>query len=312
MQFLELLAWYHWIIIACGFFLLHLFKLDGISIPGTFAGIIMAVATSIEPDIYWGWQIWAFVLLTAVTAIPYLRAQQRQREDEKNALPSAADEAAALVGTSITLEEAVASGQDKLLIKGKYWHVASGRDYPAGTRLQVAGHSGAVLNVVSSENPHYGDPGVDSADELSLSEFERDTNFEAEYGRPDFNAWALFQAALKNHSKPSLVQAYHLLQGLRGASLAEAKAKLNTYTTALYDVRKPGCYLDVYPDIYCDTRNYSFFYGEGDWAGADPANFDKDMRKLEAALDTPWADLVRSTIPSEQMDLAMRTLRNSL
>lgn len=310
MEFLELLAFYHWVIIAFGFLLLRLFKLDGISIPGTFAGVMMAVVTYISPDIYWGWQLWGFMFITAITAIPYLRRQQRQREEEKDALPTAADEALFMVGTTVTLDEPVASGQGKLLIKGKYWRVSSSRDYPAGTIVEVTGHEGAVLSVASTEKPSYGFSTHHSGGNMPVSKYERDAAIEAEYGRPDFDAWVLFQAALMSHSKQTLVQAFHLLYGVRGESLAKAKSKLNTCTLALYDSREEGRYIYMYGDMYCDARRYNFYYGEADWAGSQAGSFEQEMQKLEAALDTPWADLIRGTIPSEQVELALRALRD--
>jgi membrane protein implicated in regulation of membrane protease activity len=312
MEFLELLAYYHWVIIAFGFFLLRVFKLDGLSVPGTFAGVMMAVVTYISPDIYWGWQIWGFVLITAISAIPYLRQQQRQREEELDAIPTIADKAAFMTGTTVTLEEPVASGHGKLLINGKYWHVSATRDYPAGTIVEVVGHEGATLKVMSTDKPSYGiSTHHSSGNDLPVSEYERDADIEAEYGRPNFDAWVLFQAALKSSSKQSLVQAYHLLCALRGKTLADAKRKLNTFTLALYDTRAPGRYIDMYSDMYCDARHYDFFYGDGEWFGSKSGSFEKEMQKLEAALETPWADLVRGTIPSEQVEMALRALRES-
>jgi len=312
MEFLELLAFYHWAIIAFGFFLLRIFKLDGLSVPGTFAGVMMAVATYISPDIYWGWQLWGFMFITAITSIPYLRQQQRQREEKKDAIPTAADRAAFMIGTTVTLEEPLASGQSKLLINGKYWRVSANRDYPVGTIVQVTGHAGATLNVVSTERPSYGISNHHSSGaDIPVSDYERDAEIEAEYGRPDFDAWVLFQAAQKAHSKQTLVHVYHLLCSLRGRSLAEAKRGLNSHTLALYDTRNEGHYIDMYADMYCDARHYAFYYGEGEWVGAKGSSFESEMEKLEAALDTPWADLIRGTSPLDQVELALRGLRQT-
>ena len=105
------------------------------------------------------------------------------------------------------------------------------------------------------------------------------------------------------------MQAYHLLCGLQGESLSEGKARLNTCTLALYDRHKEGEYIDLFPEMYCDARHYNFFYGEGDWGGAHSGSFLEEMNKLEVALDTPWADLMRGTLPSEQVEIALRKLR---
>ena len=310
MEFLELLAFYHWVIIAFGFLLLRVFKLDGLAIPGTFAGVMVAIATFISPDIYWGWQVWGFVFITAISAVPYLRQQQRRREEALDkTLLTQADEAALMVGTSVTVEQPLAPGQGKLLIGGKYWRVAARRDFPAGTLVEVIGHEGAVLNITSSENPSYGISANHTGGEVPVAEYERNSDLEEEYGVPDFDAWLLFQAALKAHSKQSLIHAYHLMCATRGQNLADAKAALNTYTLGLYDSHQEGLYIEMYPEMYCDARHYNFYYGEGHWVGSQSRNFEQEMRKLEAAIETPWADLVRGTIPSEQVDLALRALR---
>jgi membrane protein implicated in regulation of membrane protease activity len=311
MQFLELLTFYHWAIIAFGFFLLRLFKLDGISIPGTFAGVMMAVVTFIDPDIYWGWQVWGFVFLTAVTAIPYLRQQQRQREQARDAVPTVADKAAFMVGTTVTLEQPLASGIGKLLINGKYWRVTANRDYPAGTIVVVTGHQGAVLTVVTAENPSYGiSTHHATGAHKPVSEYQRDTDVESEYGRPDFDAWVLFEAALKAHSKQSLVAAYYLLCAVRGRSLTQARRGLNSYTLALFDEENEGRYADLKHNVYCDAGRYEFYFGRGKWVGARGGNFRKEMQKLEAALATPWANLVRGPAAEEDVALALEALRH--
>ena len=84
---------------------------------------------------------------------------------------------------------------------------------------------------------------------------------------------------------------------------------MNTYTLALYDSHQEGRHIEMYPDMYCDARHYNFYYGEDHWVGSQSSDFEQEMRKLEAALDTPWADLVRGTFPLEQAELALRTLR---
>ncbi len=310
MQYLELLAFYHWVIIGVGFFLLEITRIGGISTPGTIVAIVLAIVTYIYPDIPWWEQVWAFVMLTALGSILYLRRKQEADPQAGEMLLSPDVQASYLKGFTITLKEALAAGESKLQVKGKFWRVYASRGYPAGEIVEVMGHSGAVLQLGAHEQSGYGISARHSDSGVPLSDYRRDKKVEHEYGEPDFDFWVLFHAALQAHTKFSLLQVYHLVCGLSGKSLAEARSGLNTHTLALYDSKEEGQYQTLGENHHSEPRVYNFLYGEGSWSNARNEQFEEQMDHLEAALQTPWADKLRGTLPLELTETALRMLRD--
>jgi hypothetical protein len=108
----------------------------------------------------------------------------------------------------------------------------------ADTMVEVIGSQGNTLNIIASDSPRYGElveRENHHSGSISFSDYSRDAIVEREYGEPDFGHWQLFHEAQQQHRKVSLIYAYHVLSGLKGMDLAQAKAQLNTHTLALYD-----------------------------------------------------------------------------
>ncbi len=310
MHYLELLAYYHWVIIGFGFFLLEITKIGGISTPGTIVAIVLAGVTYLYPDIPWWGQIWSFVMLTCAVSILYLSYRRDKDPKASELLLSPDVQASYLKGTTITLKEPLAEGESKLQIKGKFWKVNATRGYPAGVIVEITGHDGAVLQLASREQPGYALSSRRADSGVAFSDYWRDKKVEREYGEPDFDYWVLFHAAMQAHTKFSLVQAYHLICGLTGKSLDESRTGLNTHTLALYDTKDEGQYQILGENHYSEPRVYGFLYGEGRWLARDNEQFEEQMENLEAALHTPWADKLRGTLPLELAETALRMLRD--
>jgi inner membrane protein len=310
MPYLELLAFYHWIIIGFGFFLLEITKIGGISTPGTIVAIVLAVVTYIYPEMPWWEQVWAFVMLTALASIIYLRRKREGDPKAKDLILSPDVQASYLKGVTVTLKNVLPAGESKLQIRGKFWKVITSRGHPAGTIVEVTGHRGAVLELSSREQPGYAISARHSDTGVAFSEYARDKKVEREYGEPDFDYWVLFHAALQSHSKFALVQAYHLISGLSGVPLEEARRRLNTCTLALYDRKDEGRYQTLGENHYSEPRVYQFLYGDGQWTARHDEKFEDQMDQLEACLSTPWADKLRGTLPLELTETALRMLRD--
>lgn len=304
------IAYYHWIILCLGFWVLELLKIGKISAALVASAGVMVVVTYLAPDLFWGWQLWGFIILMALSSIVYLRqlpldGEQAGAERKLREITSAAD----LVGARVSLTKPLYSGTGKLELAGRFWKVSARRDFPAGTVVEVVGNRGNTLEIVSSDLPAYGGNN-EFPESPPLAAYQRDRDIEEEYGNPDFDYWLLFQDALLVHRKVALVYAYHVLSGLKGLSLDEARTKLNTYTLALYDSNKEGRFLHVKKQMSSQPRIYSFLYMNGKWTGRDKSKFEGEINDLVAALASDWAVKYRGRINPSKVRRAVKMIRS--
>ena len=301
------IVFYHWWIIGGIFWLLDYFKIGGISAAVAFAGVVQGFMSYFQPELAWGWQVWGFVMLLAISAIFHLTqtAGKSRSVDKAERKLEESTVAETLQGTRVTLTQPLYPGSSKLEVKGRFWKVNANRDFPAGTVVEVAGHRGNTLMIVSAESSSYGEKTTRPSDSLSLDVYHREEQIEAEYGEPDFGYWVLFQEALQDHSKLALVYAYHVLCGLKLMTLEEARVNLNTYTLALYDTTREGQYLTLQKQMYSQPRIYNFLYMDGRWTGKESNKFDEEINNLIAALHSEWAERFRGEIEAAT---ALRTV----
>jgi membrane protein implicated in regulation of membrane protease activity len=302
------LVYYHWMILALGFWILDKLNVGRLTAALTFAAGVQGTITLLIPELPWGWQVWGFVMLMALGAIFSLRrapGEKAQQRAERKL--SESETAAQLVGTRVSLLQPLYPGTSKLELGGRFWKVAASRDFPAGSVVEVVGHRGNTLDIISSELPSYGSESVSSA--LSTDLYHRDSDMEEEYGEPDFEYWGLFHEALHHHGKVALIYAYHVLSGLKGLNLDQARAQLNTYTLALYDPRGDGRYLEGKRQMSSQPRIYNFLYMNGQWTGRDKKKFEEEINELIAALHTEWAVKYRGDIPAHTVLRAVMMIR---
>jgi hypothetical protein len=119
-----------------------------------------------------------------------------------------------------------------------------------------------------------------------------------------------FQDALANHRKVALVYAYHVLSGMKGLNLDEARSKLNTYTLALYDSKREGKFLHLQKQMSSQPRIYSFLYMNGQWTGRDKNKFEEEINDLIDALHSKWAAMYRGDIDAASVLRAVMMIRS--
>ena len=303
------IAYYHWLILCLFFWVLDLLNIGKISAAMVVSAGVMTIVSYLVPSMAWGWQVWGFIMMMALGSIAYLRQLpllgEKERAERKL---QESITAAELVGTRVLLTHPLYPGTSKLETRGRFWKVAGTRDFPAGTVVEVVGHQGNTLEIVSSELPSYGGNGT-ASNNMSLDVYQRDETIEEEYGEPDFDYWLPFQAALGDHRKVALVYAYHVLSGLKGMTLDQARAKLNTYTLALYDTNKEGQFLHMQKQMSSQPRIYNFLYMNGDWTGRDNIKFEEEINDLIAALHSDWAARYRGDIPADMVLRAVMMIR---
>lgn len=135
------------------------------------AGLVLAALEMVVPGVYLIWlaiaaivtgvlvlagepslpiQIVSFVslsLIFAFSAKRWLRDKGIESSD-----PLMNNRAGRLVGQTATVTQAIAHGEGRVRIADGEW-LASGPDCPAGTRVRIAGVSGACLTVEALELP---------------------------------------------------------------------------------------------------------------------------------------------------------------
>ena len=299
-------------ILGLVFWVADLFRMARITKPLTVSSILTGVVVYAFPDMPWWQQLSINVALFGISGVYYLRklapiegADQAVRKVEESSM------AANLVGTKVSLTQPLYPGNSKLEVNGRFWKVSASRDFPAGSVVEVVGYSGNTLEVVGSSVTRYGQAAEDRVhgETVPLDEYERDDKVEREYGEPNFDYWRLFQEALQEHRKLPLVYAYHVLSGLKGMRLHDARESLNTYTLALYDTNRPGEYLNLQKQMYSQSRIYSFLYMNGKWTGRDSDKFEEEINDLIAALHSEWAVKYRGTINAATVLRAVMMIR---
>lgn len=141
----------HWLWIAAGLVLAGLEML----VPGVYliwlalAAIVTGVLVlAAEPSV--PMQIVSFVSLSLIFAFSTRRFYRDTPIASSDPLMN--QRAARLVGQTATVTQAITHGEGRVRIADGEW-LASGPDCPAGTRVRIAGVSGACLTVEALELP---------------------------------------------------------------------------------------------------------------------------------------------------------------
>jgi hypothetical protein len=144
MEFLEQAEFWHWWIAAILFLVLETFAPGAIFLwMGVAAGIVGLILL-IFADLGWEYQFLIFALFTVVTAVGW-RAYLR-RHPTASDRPTLNRRGEQYVGRTFTLEDAIVNGQGKITVDDSTWKI-EGDDLPAGTKIQVTGVEGTVLQV---------------------------------------------------------------------------------------------------------------------------------------------------------------------
>ncbi len=146
MQIIEFISSYGgWAWIVAGLILLAL----ELVLPGGFmlwmgiSGLITGLMTLFQP-IDWPVQWLIFGVLSLVSIMVWLRLTRGRSEDSDRPLLNQRGDQ--LIGQEAVLEHAIEQGIGRIVLGDSVWRV-SGPDLPAGRRVRIVGHDGAVLKV---------------------------------------------------------------------------------------------------------------------------------------------------------------------
>lgn len=110
---------------------------------GVAAGVVGAVVL-FAPDLDWKLQLGLFAVLSVVSVVASRRYLKRNPLHTDH--PALNRRGQALVGRTVTLDEAIRDGHGRIRIDDTRWRI-EGEDLPAGTRVQITGAQGSTLKV---------------------------------------------------------------------------------------------------------------------------------------------------------------------
>lgn len=131
-----------------------------------------------------------------------------------------------------------------------------------------------------------------STDDERFQHYQRDTEVEERFGKPDHAMWRLYEAALENTDKNAIVRAMHVTMAAIGRDIEYARGVLNTYTLALYLKGESGEYTsDAHNNrsTYSEPPVYGWIYGTGEDFKLEPHLRTRQLEVTEAVLETEWA-----------------------
>jgi membrane protein implicated in regulation of membrane protease activity len=135
-----------WLVLGLVLLGLELVLPGGVFVWLGIAAMVTAVLSFAFP-LDWPHEVAAFGLLGLVSILFWLRVvRQRTQQSDRPLLNRRAERH---VGEEMVLDEPITGGFGRVPIGDTLWRVA-GPDLPAGRRVRVVGHDGAVLRVVAA------------------------------------------------------------------------------------------------------------------------------------------------------------------
>ncbi|MBB5752519.1 NfeD family protein [Prosthecomicrobium pneumaticum] len=120
-----------------------------ILVPGTFFlwfGVAAALVGVAALLVDFAWQAQAIAFVVLAVALVLLGRRFFAGAGQRGAQPLLNDRPTRLIGRTYPLAEAIENGTGRVRIDDSVWRVR-GPDLPAGTRVRITGHDGAVLTV---------------------------------------------------------------------------------------------------------------------------------------------------------------------
>jgi membrane protein implicated in regulation of membrane protease activity len=147
----QVIYWYWWILavvlliieaLAPGFFFLWMAA----------AAVVVGLVLVMIPDVAWQYQLLIFAVLS-VSSIVLFKRYQRSHPSYSDQ-PALSRRGEHYLGRIFTLDDPVVDGIGKLRVDDTIWRI-SGRDSPAGAKVEIIGVDGVTLRVrvIDAENP---------------------------------------------------------------------------------------------------------------------------------------------------------------
>ena len=142
------LSFWHWLLLGVVFITVEVFAPGAFFLGMGVSALIVGGALWIAPEMNWKLQLLAFAVLSVVSI--FLGRKLLKHTPIKSEQPLLNQRGAQYVGRTFNLEEPIVNRDGKIRVDDTTWRV-SGDDCPAGTRVQVTGVNGVVLEVARIE-----------------------------------------------------------------------------------------------------------------------------------------------------------------
>ncbi|NHZ69880.1 MAG: NfeD family protein [Thermotogales bacterium] len=142
---METMGHWHWWILAAALIILEVFA------PGAFflwlgiAAVAVGGVVYVYPAMGWEYQLLSFSVLSVISIVVWRKYFRSTPADTDQ--PNLNRRGQQYVGRVFTLEEPLVDGVGKIRVDDSTWKVR-GEDCPAGTRIEVTGVDGTILEVV--------------------------------------------------------------------------------------------------------------------------------------------------------------------
>ena len=141
----NILAHWHWLILAFLLLGLEAFGTGGFLLGSAAAAVVVSVTLIMMPDMNWPIQLLIFGSGSLLLSLAYWKLFRKI--NNRNDSPDLNNRASQLVGRSVELEHDLPIGQSKLLIGDTLWRVESEKNVSQGKKVSVTGHKGMILLV---------------------------------------------------------------------------------------------------------------------------------------------------------------------
>lgn len=147
-EWLGAVTYWHWLVLGVVFIILEVFSPAAFFLwLGIGAGLVGILLLAV-PDLAWEWQVLAFAVLSVASVLAgrsYLK-----RHPIKTDQPTLNRRGEQYIGRTITLEAPIVNGVGKIRVDDTSWKI-NGPDCQAGTKVEVTGVEGVVLQVECRE-----------------------------------------------------------------------------------------------------------------------------------------------------------------
>ncbi len=144
------LAYWHWWLLAILLAGLEVFAPGFVFVWFAASAGVTGLLLLAWPTLAWQLQLTAFGALAVLAVLAWLRL--RARLETPSDRPNLNRRAEQLVGQTVTLASAIENGRGRARIGDGWWSV-QGPELPAGSRVRITGHDGAILRVEAAAEP---------------------------------------------------------------------------------------------------------------------------------------------------------------
>jgi len=149
MDFLNELSAWHWLSLGIVLLVLEVLGAAGFLLGMGLGAMVVAAVLALLPNLQWQWQLLLFAVFSVM--FTWLYWSRFRAVNEATDQPNLNDRTANLIGRSAALMDDSIGGRSQVQIADALWVVASEKNLPKGTLVEIISAEGMVLNVVAKD-----------------------------------------------------------------------------------------------------------------------------------------------------------------